>query len=210
MGFLPEHASFEELVADAFAAFRGTGVMLSPLDAELVTDWSARQIPFEVIARGLQRAAEKALWDAKPGEPALRSIRACRREVEAEIKKHRRLSTGAGTPVAQVEEVSTVETASRRLSRGLKKLAKEQPVFESLCARVKGELIREDRVEGFEQRFPIQALRALPFAQRLALLREAKALARGQVILSAHGRKLSRRFHRAAVLRRTLDLQPFW
>lgn len=214
MGFLPETATFEELVADAFAAFRGTGVMISPLDAELVTDWGSRRIPFEVVARGMRKAAEKALWDAKPGEPALRSIRACRRDVEAEIKKYLRLSAG-GHEEASEESQPAASPASldppkndpvAKLARGLRRLAKTDARFEPLCARV----IERREFDGFEHRFPLQLLRALPFAERLRLLREAKALAQGQVILSAHGRKLSRRFHRAAVLRRALDLQPFW
>lgn len=211
MGLLPQLSSFEEQVADAFTAFRGSGVMISPLDAELVSDWSARRIPFEVVVRGLHRAAEKALWDAKPGEPALRSLRACRKDVEAEIRKYLRASAGAHLPestaTANVETtVDPVADGVKRLAKGLRKLSKTDARLEPLCGR----LIEEGRVEGFDQRFPIQLLRALPFQERIRMLREARALMEGQVILSAHGRKLSRRFHRAAVLRRALDLQPFW
>ena len=61
--------------------------MLSALDVELVTSWAERQIPYEVVARGIRRAAEGALFDAKPGEPCLRSLRSCKRSVESEIKK---------------------------------------------------------------------------------------------------------------------------
>src|SRR5689334_3401938 len=87
MSLLPESASFEEMVQDCFLAHRGAGLMLSPLDVELVMAWGDDGVPFEVVARGIRKAAEKALWDARPGEPALRSLRACRRDVEAEIKK---------------------------------------------------------------------------------------------------------------------------
>src|SRR5689334_9671158 len=97
MSLLPESASFEELVQDYFLAIRGSGLMLSALDVELLTSWAEQGVPFEVVARGIARSAEKAMWDARPGEPVLRSLRACRKQVEAEIKKHRERTAGAGT-----------------------------------------------------------------------------------------------------------------
>ena len=96
MSLLPEGASFEELVQDYFLAVRGAGLMLSALDAELLTSWAREGVPFEVVARGITRSAEKALWDTRPGEPVLRSLRACQRQVDAEIKKYRERSAGAG------------------------------------------------------------------------------------------------------------------
>ena len=96
MSLLPESASFEELVQDYFLAVRGAGLMLSALDTELVPAWAREGVPFEVVARGISRSAEKALWDARPGEPVLRSLRACRRQVETEIRKYRDLSAGQG------------------------------------------------------------------------------------------------------------------
>lgn len=203
MGLLPEQASFEELVADAFTAFRGSGVMLSPLDAELVTDWSSRRIPFDVVVRGLQRAAEKHLWDARPGEPAVKSLRACRRDVEAEIARYLRASAGRGLEEDRASE--RVRPAAEgggsddRFRKGLRKLSKLRPELAEFCRRASSGAA-----------FTSQLLRALPFSERLSLLKEAKALAAGQVILTANGRKLSRRFHRAAVLRRALDLPAFW
>src|SRR4051812_23614348 len=96
MSYLPEGASFEELVQDYFVAFRGSGLMLSPLDGELASAWARAGVPFEVVARGIRRAAEVALRDVRPGEPGLRTLRACRRAVEAEIKKFLDRSAGAG------------------------------------------------------------------------------------------------------------------
>jgi hypothetical protein len=94
MSWLPQNASFEELVADLFSAYRGSGLALSGLDAELLGAWAQRGVPFEVVARGIRRAAESAAFHVKQGDPPLRSLRACRRAVEAEIRRH--LSRSAG------------------------------------------------------------------------------------------------------------------
>src|SRR5688500_9914740 len=111
MGLLPQTASFEELVTDYFALVRGSGLMLSPLDRELLSAWSAVGVPFEVVARGIRMAAERAAFDARAGtcgQAALRSLRACKREVEREIRKHLDRSAGAGsTKRKRVADVSS-------------------------------------------------------------------------------------------------------
>jgi hypothetical protein len=88
VSLLPPDATFEELVEDCFVAFRGTGLTLSAVDAQLLKSWAERGVPFEVVARGIRRRAERALWDAKPNEPLLRSLRACRAAVEREIRHY--------------------------------------------------------------------------------------------------------------------------
>src|ERR1700687_4316484 len=106
MSLLPDGASLEEWVQDCFLAYRGCGVTLSALDAEILSRWAHSGAPFEVIARGIRRAAEKGAGHPPPGEPVLRSLRACRRDVETEIRRHGWQSTGA--------------TEQRRSSRGLR------------------------------------------------------------------------------------------
>ena len=86
MSHLPEGASFEELVQDYFLAFAGAGLMLSPLDGELCLGVGAGGRAVRGGGAGHPARGGGALWDARPGEPALRSLRACRREVEAEIR----------------------------------------------------------------------------------------------------------------------------
>src|SRR5688572_2966527 len=100
MSLLPEEASFEELVQECFLAHRGAGLMLSTLDLELVGAWTGSGVPFEIVARGIRHSAERAVFDARPGEPLLRSLRACRKDVESEIKKYlaRSAGSGAATP----------------------------------------------------------------------------------------------------------------
>ncbi len=88
MSLLPLDATFEELVQDCFVAFRGSGLALSAVDAELLRTWAELGVPFEVVACGIRRRAERALWDAKPNEPLLRSLHACRAAVEREIRHY--------------------------------------------------------------------------------------------------------------------------
>ncbi len=226
MSLLPQDASFEELVQDCFLAFRGSGLMLSPLDVQLVVAWRDAGVPFEVVARGIRKAAEKAVWDARPGEPALRSLRACRRQVEAEIEKHKARAVGGrdgegdGAPVDPEQphpppRRSLVEERHARLKSAVKKMAKEHAAFAATVERLLGGLLAEPPVDlsaagAVEERVMAALLRGLPYESRLRILRDAKAQVGDASPLSGRARKLSRRFHNSAALRKAFSLPSFW
>lgn len=211
MGLLPEGASFEEQVADYFAAVRGRGLMLSALDAELLSAWGEAAVPFEVVARGIRRAAEKRAYDARPGEEAPASLRACRREVEAEIRKYLARSAGrpgSGEPRRPVEQerVEKMKAALRRLGRELPELSPScERIALWLGARPAADLASAARAE---DAVLLALARALPFERRVALYREASSLVSPGS--SARARKLAVRVHRAAALRRAIALPAFW
>ncbi|ATB32421.1 hypothetical protein [Melittangium boletus] len=211
MSLLPESASFEELVHDYFLALRGSGLMLSALDTELVTAWAALGVPFEVVARGIARSAEKALWDARPGEPVLRSLRACRRQVEAEIKRYRERAAGAGEGVRRPARRTFEELRHAQWTAALTQLAETEP---ALAPRIQGllaMLAREvpqdfERMQAQETLVSLVLLRALPFPERRALWRTASGADSDAGFMSAHARRLSRRFRLLMAVRRRLGL----
>jgi hypothetical protein len=190
MSLLPEDASFEELVQECFVAYRGGGLMLSALDAQLLVSWSRANVPFEVVARGIRRAAERASYDARPGEPPLRTLRACRREVEEEIERHRARDLGRGQALR-----------AEGLEGGWAALARKRPELAEVIAR-----IAAGEHPGDADRRSAALLRALPFAERIAILRRARAL-EPLTPLSPRGRRMTRRFHRALALGEALGVR---
>jgi hypothetical protein len=212
MSLLPEGASFEELVQDYFLAVRGAGLMLSALDTELLTTWAREGVPFEVVARGITRSAEKALWDARPGEPVLRNLRACQRQVEAEIKKYRERSAGAGESPKKRRALTWEETRHARLRASLEKLAERRPeltfrvgqLLEEVLARAPAEPAQFDAQE---TRVFLLLLRALPFSERCQLWRESLGAGAEAQGMSARSRRVARRFRLLALVRRTLEMK---
>ncbi len=53
-----ERLTYAEVVSDFFLDLRGSGLMLSPADLELVDRWKAESIPVEVVCRGLKMGRE--------------------------------------------------------------------------------------------------------------------------------------------------------
>ena len=96
MSDLPAGAlDYRTVVSEYFLALRGAGLMLSPLDEEVVADWERRGIPVAVVCRGLRNAVE-GLVERRPGGP--RSLRALGFAVEDEWSAYRAGRVGDSPP----------------------------------------------------------------------------------------------------------------
>jgi hypothetical protein len=214
MSLLPHDASFHERVADLFAAFRGRGVALSALDVELVDTWARTGAPFEVVARGIRKAAEGALFDAAEDDRGLRSLTACIRSVEVEIEKY--TASSVGRPEAEQPGRAQPPLHLKRhtqLKKALTKLARSDTRLFVIADRLKAGLPKPndfDEAQHHEDLVCAVLLHALPFAERLPLLQEARDLVQKSPAMSARARRESRRLHRSALLRRAIDLPAFW
>lgn len=209
MSLLPDGATFHERVQDLFVAYRGRGVSLSAADLELLDAWAAAEVPVEVVARGLRKAAETALWDAADGEGRLRTLKGCRRQVEAEISKYTRGSAGRTGKAAEATAASEPfhVTRHRRLIAALEKATK--PNVPSWVTALPAP---QDFSGGDRQELLALGLlwRALPFERRRSLLREARQLVEKAQAMTATTRRESLRFHRAALVRQAWSLPALW
>jgi len=204
MSLLPESASFEERVVDCFLALRGRGLDISPLDRPVLEAWAAAAVPFEVVARGLRLATEKALHDLVPGEPPLRSMRACRRTVDAEIRRYQRANAGA-----HAQGAAGAEDRSWELKRSAALLdeaggwARRRCEVGAAVTRAREVLAQSTADLSYhEDLLALLVLRALPFAERRRLWRRAGG--DGDWVSSAAARRLARRTRLLAALRAEL------
>ncbi len=206
MSLLPDTASFHERVQDCFVTYRGHGVSFSAVDLDLVDVWAELQVPFEVIARGIRKAAEAALWDAPDQEGVgLRSLRATKRHVEQEISKFQRTSAGRTTN-AVADEPFHVQR-HKKLIAALKKVTKPATPKWVAALSVPPDFDAADRQESLSL---LLLLRELPFARRLTLLREARALVEKAPSFSASTQRASLQFHRAALARQAWNMPGLW
>lgn len=208
MSLLPDSASFHERVQDCFVTYRGHGVSFSAVDLELVDTWAELHVPFEVVARGIRKAAEAALWDARDDEGVgLRSLRAARRHVESEIGKYQRTSAGRTDTSKPAGEEPFHVQRHRKLVAAIKKATK--PNAPAWLAQLPSpdDFEAADRQESLAL---LLLLRALPFSRRHELLREARVLVENAPSFSAATRRASLQFHRAAVARAAWNIPALW
>src|SRR5512138_1527760 len=114
MSDLPADAlDYQAVVAEYFLGLRGSGLMLSPLDQEVVADWERRGLPVAIVCRGLRRGLED-LALRRAGGP--RSIRALRLAVEDEWHAYREARVGdAPAPPGEAEAAETRLSRARDL-----------------------------------------------------------------------------------------------
>lgn len=206
MSLLPDSATFHERVQALFVVFRGHGVSLSAADHELLDAWADSGAPFEVVARGIRKAAEAALWDAPEGEGQLRSLRACRRAVDTEISRW--VATSAGRTAAATDEVEPFHlTRHKKLLAALKKVTKAAPPAWLPRLAPPADFAAADRQEALAL---LLLVRALPFERRSALLREARRLVEKAGAMSATTKRESLRFHRTALARQAWAMPALW
>ncbi len=99
MSQIPSEAlSYRTVVSEYFLHLRGSGLLLSPLDDELVAEWERRGLPAPVVCRGLGRGYEELSRDLAPSAATPRSLRALRGFVEEEWRAYRHGRVGAGAP----------------------------------------------------------------------------------------------------------------
>lgn len=207
MSLLPDSATFHERVQALFVVFRGHGVSLSSADLELLDGWAEAEVPFEVVARGIRKAAEAALWDAAEGAGQLRSLKACRRAVDTEISRW--VATSAGrTADAKEEAVEPFHvTRHKKLVAAIKKATKPRAPAWLAKLPEPTDFGDADRQESLAL---LLLVRALPFDRRSALLREAYRLVEKAGAMSAATRRESLRFHRTALARQAWAMPALW
>jgi hypothetical protein len=114
---LPASAlGYQAVVAEYFLGLRGAGLMISPLDAELVAEWERRGLPVAVVCRGLRRGLEDAAERRPAGAILPRSLRALRLAVEDEWRAYQFGRVGdAPAPPAEAAAAEERLTAARAL-----------------------------------------------------------------------------------------------
>ncbi|HLT30525.1 MAG TPA: hypothetical protein VK013_10810 [Myxococcaceae bacterium] len=206
MSLLPESASFEERVVDCFCALRGGGVGISALDRPVLERWAASGVPFEVVARGLRLAAQKAGYDAIAGLPALSTLRAAGRTVDAEIRRFLKASAGAHRPALPSSGDAWARKRRDSVLASLGTWVRRRPELSGQAERLSARLAAEppDAV-WVEDLSALTLLRALPFAERQGLWRRAGADSAG---MSPASRRIARRTRLFALLSSRLDGTP--
>jgi hypothetical protein len=187
MSLLPEDAGYFEQLQAFFLAFRGDGVALSPLDCELLHEWHERGVPYEVVCRGIRRAAEGLVY-GETLTARLRSLRACRGCVEREFKRYQGLAAGTPRTVESAQKgpadwaTERLEKARRQVRKGLKSAEGALRCGLEAAERVLGAEASDPRevarfISRADEALALVTLRGLPFAERRRIVHQARELA---------------------------------
>jgi hypothetical protein len=106
--------TYTALVSEFFLQLRGSGLLLSPLDLELVAEWERRGLPSAVVCRGMRRGWDELAAVRAPGAAPPRSLRALRGFVEEEWRAYRDGRVGDGGAPGSEADAAASRLASAR------------------------------------------------------------------------------------------------
>jgi hypothetical protein len=189
MSDLPSDAlSYQAVVAEYFLGLRGSGLLLSPLDQELIAEWERRGLPVAVVCRGLRRGLERFVEERAPHVPLPRSLRAYRFAVEDEWRAYR--AGRVGESPAPSEELaaiasrleaalSHIEAISRSVAQSFVPIYREaHSLLENRALAPPASLATVDRwLAEIDDRLLSGWLYALPQRERAALGPRCRLLA---------------------------------
>ena len=119
MSQIPSDAlSYRAVVSEYFLQLRGAGLLLSPLDDELVAEWERRGVPAPVVCRGLKRGFEETASRRAPGAGPQRSLRALRGFVEEEWRAYKHGRVGEGPAPGEEPQAAAERLAAARARLG--------------------------------------------------------------------------------------------
>jgi len=216
MSLLPAEAGYLEQVQAYFLAFRGAGVSLSPLDAELLHEWALRGVPTSVIFRGIRREAERVLRRNGPGG-RLRTLRSCRPSVERELLRYEGIAAGRGADAPENPSEDYGQKRLKKAQAALRKALREPPGaardgLERALAMLEpaGGGDSQDvaaRIARADETLAVLFVRRLPYAARVAVVRRARESAGPKPPgASPRARKDALRAHLVAIARSEGDL----
>ncbi len=193
MSLLPADANYLEHAQAFFLAFRGDGLALSPLDAQLLMEWYQRGIPYLVLCQGIRKSAEAIIYHQRAGA-RLRTLRSCRMAVEREYCRWQGISAASSSLVktdSSSHQSAGESFATKRLKKA--KAALSKALANSSLSPYRRALECALRILENESRIPCEVfqiivraetalaivyVRSLPYVQRCALMREARQQAR--------------------------------
>lgn len=202
MSDLPQHAlDYQTVVTEYFLGLRGAGLLVSPLDVELVGEWERRGVPVAVVCRGLRRGLEDLAAGRGESPRQVRSIRALRFAVEDEWRAYQSARVGdAPAPPGEATAAEARLVAARALVEEAGRAADGRhrdgyrAAWRALCLAAEGEGSPLERVESAiaaaDDRILAAWLSTLPRPERVALGPRLRLLA------GPRPRGASRRAHR--------------
>lgn len=89
---------YADIICDFFCELKGSGLILSPGDLDIVSDWEKKKIPVEVVCRGLVLGRESHEKN-RPNVPPPHNLSYYRQAVMKAWKAHRERVVGAGDSI---------------------------------------------------------------------------------------------------------------
>ncbi|GJM15187.1 MAG: hypothetical protein DHS20C13_05140 [Thermodesulfobacteriota bacterium] len=103
-----------------FLSLAGKGIMLSSMDYSLILEWRNKEIPREVVLKGINRAFEESKLRDGQGECSIRNLKQCVQYIESSIDEFRPIIAKNKHADVSIEAEDTLAIVVDRLNKYIK------------------------------------------------------------------------------------------
>ena len=171
-----------------FLKLAGEGIMLSSADYSLIQDWKKRDIPKEVVFKGINKAFTEKGGGKKNGSECPRSLRHCARDVEKCIEEYGPLIKAERSDRRKENEPrGTDRDSAHRIERFIHE--EKNPALRDYYLQLRKKILALDKPDGDDSLFLISEIEketlesffnGLPEKERVKIGLEAENMIKGR------------------------------
>lgn len=136
---MENNSDYVSIIEKYFFSLAGEGIMLSSMDYSLILEWKNKEIPKEVIFKGINRAFEKVKSRAGQGSSSIRNLKQCREYIENSINEYRPIIGKNVNSSESLDAGSSLDIAVERLNNYIK--AEKEGIAKNYYIKMKGKLL---------------------------------------------------------------------
>jgi hypothetical protein len=129
-----------------FLSLAGEGIMLSSMDYNLILDWKKKEIPKEVVFKGINRAFVEGKSRDGQGPKSVRNLKHCAQYIENSIIEFRPIIGKNLNRAESLDDDSSIDIAVERLNNYIK--SEKEDITKSYYINLKEKLLASIDING--------------------------------------------------------------
>ncbi len=180
---MENNSNYVKEIETYFLSLAGEGIMLSSMDYGLIMDWKNKEIPKEVVFKGINRAFSEAKSRDGQGPKSLRTLKHCAQCIENSIDEFRPVIGKNLNRAESLDDESGIDIVVERLNNYIK--SNNDSLTKSYYMNMKEKLLASIDISGnnvlsqsakIEEESLEEFFGNLPQAEREGITLEARSL----------------------------------
>jgi len=143
---MERNSNYVKEIERYFLSLAGEGIMLSSMDYNLILDWKKKDIPKEVVLKGINRAFVEGKSRDGQGAKSVRNLKHCAQYIENSINEYRPIIGKNLNRTELSDDDSSIDIAVERLNRYIK--SEKENIAKSYYINFKEKLLASIDING--------------------------------------------------------------
>jgi hypothetical protein len=143
---MENNSNYVKEIEKYFLSLAGEGIMLSSMDYNLILDWKKKEIPKEVVFKGINRAFVEGKSRDGQGPKSVRNLKHCAQFIENSINEFRPIIGKNRNKTESLDAENDLDIAVGRLNNYIK--SEKEGITKSYYMNMKEKLLASIEING--------------------------------------------------------------